>query len=307
MNFTNKTVLVTGGAGFIGSKTVEALITQGAKVVIIDDISTGREENLNANAAFYQMNMKDPELETVFRKERPEIVYHFAFNVQVPKTVENPLLGVDDMSGSINILQNARKYEVGKVFFASSSWVYGNTPNLPTVETEPMDPVAPYVIFKYAVEKCLEFYRSAYGVPYVVYRYPVVYGPGQTGGAMSDYIDKLAHSQQADIWGDGSKTRDYVYIDDVVRANLMACDIPSDHPFPVFNLGSGVETTLNELYQKIATILGKEAKPVYLADRPGELMRCILDYSKIKKDLNWEPEIDLDEGLRRRIKYYLGK
>lgn len=305
MNFTDQKILVTGGAGFIGSRTIKALLDRGAGIVVIDNLSSGKTDNLDERVTFYQMNMADLNLKDVFESEKPDYVYHFAFNAQVPKAVENPLLDMDNIAGSINIFHNSKNVGVKRVFFSSSSWVYGNTVNLPSVETEPIDPVAPYVIVKYAVEKYLEFYRSAYGLDYVIYRYPVVYGPGQSGGAMSDYIDKLAHSKQAEIWGDGMKTRDYVYIDDVVRANLMAFDVPDEFPFPVFNLGSGVEITLNELYAKIAGILRKKPEPVYYPDRPGELMRCFLDYSKIKETLQWEPEISLDEGLKRRIDYYL--
>ncbi|MFC2010265.1 NAD-dependent epimerase/dehydratase family protein [Chloroflexota bacterium] len=300
-----KKILVTGGAGFIGSNTIRALISNGAEVVIIDNLSTGREENIHPEAKFYRLNIADPQVEAVFKEENPHYVYHFAFNVSVPKSVENPLLDMDSISGSINILQNAKKYKIEKVFFVSSAWVYGNTTNIPTSENEPVSPVSPYVVSKHAVENYLWFYRSNYGLSYVIFRYPVVYGPGQVGGAMTDYIRRLASGQQAEIWGDGLKTRDYVYIDDVVRANLLAVELAHDYPDPIFNVGSSVETTLNDLYNKIARLLGKESNPIYLPDRPGELMRCCLDYSKIKRVLNWEPKVTLDEGLKERVTSYL--
>ena len=300
-----KPVLVTGGAGFIGSHTVDALIENRAEVVVIDNLVTGREENLNPRARFYRLNIADPKVETVFEKEKPQFIYHFAFNVQVPKSVENPLMDMDSIAGSINILQNAKKYGVKRVIFSSSGFLYGNTKNLPASETEPISPVTPYVVSKHAVENYLEFYRTAYSMPYVILRYPAVYGSRQVGGAMADYIRKLASGQQAEMWGDGNKTRDYINIDDVVRANLLALELPSDYPDPIFNIGTGIETTLNDLYNKIARLLGKEAKPIYLPERPGEQMRCALDYSKIKRVLNWEPRTTLDEGLKQRVDSYL--
>ncbi len=308
MDLKNKKILVTGGAGFIGSHTVDALIERGADVVVIDNLLTGRRENLNPKTKFYEINIADPKFEDILEKERPEIIYHFAFYVLVPKSVENPLLDMDCLVGSVRMLKKMK--ELGclrKIIFASSGFVYGNTPNLPVKETEPIDPVSPYVVAKVAIENYLKFYKKAFGLPYVILRYSAVYGPRQVTGAMADYIRKLSVGEQAEIWGDGTKTRDYVYIDDVVRANLLALNVPDDHPNPVFNVGTGIETTLNELYKKIATLLDKEAKPIYYPDRPGEQMRYCLDYSKIRKELGWEPKVGLEKGLELTIKsrFYL--
>ena len=165
-------------------------------------------------------------------------------------------------------------------------------------------PVTPYVISKQAIESYLEFYKSVYGLPYVTLRYSAIYGPRQVTGAMADYIRKLATNKQAEIWGDGDKTRDYVYIDDVVRANLLALDIENAHPNPIFNLGTGIETTLNTLYEKIAGLLGREADPIYYPDRPGEQIRYCLDNSKACEHLHWEPRIALEQGLRLTVDAY---
>jgi len=308
MELRNKKVLVTGGAGFIGSHTVDALIKEGAEVLVVDNLVTGYEKNLNPRASFYRLNIADPKVESVFRKETPQLVYHFAFNVLVPKSVENPLLDMDGIVGSVNIFQNAKKYGVERIIFSSSGFLYGNTKNLPARETEPINPITPYVVSKHAVENYLKFFKSAYDLSYVIVRYAAGYGPRQVTGAMADYIRKLAAGQQAQIWGDGSKTRDYVYIDDIVHANLLALDLPSDYPDPVFNIGTGIETTLNDLYKKIATLLSKEAKPIYLPDRPGEQMRYALDYSKIKGALKWRPNFSLDDGLKKTVdSYKIGK
>ena len=302
MNLKNKKILVTGGAGFIGSHTVDALIKQGARVVVVDNLFTGRKENLNPQAKFYQINIADPKIEEILEKEKPEFIYHFAFFVLVPKSVENPLLDMDCLVGSLRILQRAKNLGVKKVVLSSSGFLYGNTKNLPAKETEPVMPISPYIVTKDAVENYLRFYYSAYKLPYVILRYSAVYGPRQVTGAMADYIRKLAQDQQAEIWGDGNKTRDYVFIKDVVNANLLALDVSENHPNPVFNIGTGVETTLNAVYEKIADLLSKKSQPIYHPDRPGEQIRYCLDNSKAKKELDWQPTIDLDEGLRLILK-----
>jgi UDP-glucose 4-epimerase len=296
---TNKRILVTGGAGFIGSHTVDALVRQGAEVTIVDNLVTGRKENLNPKAKFYNINIADPGIEHIFVRERPEVVFHFAFNVLVPKSVENLLMDVDSIAGSANIFQNANRYGVKKTVFASSGFVYGNNPNIPV-----KDFVSPYVVAKHAAENYLRYFGKIYGLPHVIFRYAAIYGPRQVTGAMADYIRKLSSGQQAEIWGDGSKTRDYVHVDDVVRANMMALDLPPDYPNPVFNIGTGIETTLNDVYRNIATILGKEAKPIYLPDRPGEQLRYALDSSKAEAGLSWQPSVSLSNGLRKRIESY---
>ncbi len=301
MDLTDKKILVTGGAGFIGSYTVNALIERGARVVVVDNLSTGRRENINPSATFYDMNIADNNIRNVFDNERPEIVYHFAFNVLVPNSVKDPLIDMDSIAGSINILKNSKDLGVKKFIFASSGFVYGNTLNLPTKEDEPIDPVSPYVVAKNTVENYVKFFYKAYKLNYVILRYATVYGAGQTMGAMSDYIRKLSMGDQAEIWGDGSKTRDYLYIDDVVSANLKILDLEESLINSIYNVGTGKETTLNELYFKIADCIGKDAMPKYREDREGELMRFCLDCSKIKKVLNWEPEYDLNKGLRGRL------
>ncbi|MDP2167672.1 MAG: NAD-dependent epimerase/dehydratase family protein [Thermodesulfovibrionales bacterium] len=298
MSLKGKKVLVTGGAGFIGSHTVDALVREGANVVVVDNLSSGRRENINPEAAFYEVNIADPEIEIIMEKERPGIICHFAYFVFVPKSVQNPLLDMDCLAGTLRILGKAKDLNVKKVLYSSSGFVYGNNPNLPLKEKEPFSYDTPYAISKEATENYLRFFSKTYGLPYVVLRYATVYGPGQATGAMADYIRKLSSGQQADIWGDGTKTRDYVFIADVVRANLLALTVRSDNPDPVFNISSGVETTLNTLYKKTSDLLGRKAMPVYHKDRPGEQIRFCLNNSKAKKELGWRPEFSLDEGLK---------
>lgn len=302
MSIKGKRFLVTGGAGFIGSHTVDALVSRGAKVVVVDNLSTGRRENLNPKAAFYKIGVESPGLARVFSEHKPEFIYHFAFFVLVPKSTKNPLLDVPSIAGSLNLFMNAKEYGAKKIVFSSSGFLYGNTKSLPVKETEPVVPVSPYIVSKHAVEEYLRFFKGAYGLPYVVLRYPAVYGPRQVTGAMADYIRQISRGRQAQIWGNGEKTRDYVYIDDVVRANLLALRVPDSHPNPIFNIGTGKETSLNVLYKKIARLLGRKLKPKYVKDRIGEQMRYALDASKICRELGWRPTISLNEGLRKTLK-----
>ena len=300
-------VLVTGGAGFIGSHTVDALIARGADVVVVDRLSTGRRENLNPKAAFYELDIADPAFEEVCLRVRPEVVYHLAFHVLVPKAVENPILEMDSIIGSLRLLQKAKEIGVRKVVFTSSGFLYGNTRRLPAAEDDPIEPVTPYVVAKHAVENYLKFYSLTYGVPYVVLRYAAIYGPRQVTGAMADYIRRLSAGMQADIWGDGTKTRDYVYVADAVEANMLALSLSAAHANPVFNIGTGIETTLNDLYGRIAGILQVEAKPMYHPDRLGEQIRYCLDNTKAQRELGWKPRHSLDDGLRLTIGAYKGR
>ena len=169
-------------------------------------------------------------------------------------------------------------------------------------ETEPPHPITPYAIAKFTVENYLRFFYETYNLPYVILRYATVYGPKQNIGAMADYIHKLSMGKQAEIYGDGAMTRDYLYIDDVVRVNLLALKVPTNYPNPVFNVGTGIETTLNDLYKKIVQLLNKKANPIYLPERPAEQKRYSLDYSKIKKVLGWKPKYSLEKGLKLRLK-----
>lgn len=297
-----KKILVAGGEGFIGSRTVTALREAGADVVTIDIDHQDRTACMIGNGPMYRFNISDVfVLEETFQKEKPDIVYNFAFNVSAHKNFD-----LDDswesVKGGLNLLGCCRKYNVQKFIFSSSGMVYGNTEVIPTKEIEPINPNSPHSISKSALESYIKFFHRAYGLHYVILRYPTVYGPGQRTGAMSDYITALSAGRQADIWGDGNKTRDYIYIDDVVRANLSVLELPDDFESPIFNVSTAKEISLHDLYFKIAKLLGKEAKPNYLPERPGELMRYCLDYSKIKNVLGWEPQYSFEEGLEKRLK-----
>lgn len=294
--------MVTGGAGFIGSYTTAALIKKGARVVIVDNLVTGRRERVHPQAIFYKLDVADSKLERIFKKEKLDYVYHFAFNVLVPQSIDDPLMDAQSIIASLNLIKCAHRAGVKKVIFSSSGFLYGSNAPKPTDENQPIDPVTPYVVSKNAVEHYLRYYHNTFGLPYVILRYAAVYGPGQVTGAMADYIRKLRADTQADIWGDGTKTRDYVFIEDVVRANLLALTVPDNFPNPIFNLGTGKETTLNDLYGMIAKSLKKEARAIYHPDRKGEQIRYSLDHTKIYKTLGWKPTVTLPQGLERILR-----
>ncbi len=298
----NKHILVTGGAGFIGSHLVDALIKNGAIVSIIDNLSTGVLTNLNPRAKFYKLDINSPKVEKIIQKEKPEIIYLLACNTIVPKSVVDPIFDIQSLIGNLNIMVSAKKFGIKKIILASSGFVYGNTKKLPTSENTPIIPDNPYIITKSSSEKYLEFFSKTSNLDFVVLRYATVYGPRQIGGAMADYIRCIKAGKKADIYGDGTKTRDYIYIEDIIEANLEALKIKKVKGLiPIFNIGTGKETTLNQLYAKIAKILKKKAVPNYLPDRQGEMMRFQLLTTKAKKYLGWQAKISLDQGLSKMI------
>jgi UDP-glucose 4-epimerase len=303
MNLIGKKVVVTGGAGFIGSHLVDALVGNGAKVVIIDDLSASSMDNVNKDAVFYKMNIMDDSIEGIFREESPEIVFHLASNTNVPRSIENPLREHSSLFGALRVIDTCRRIAVSRFIFTSSGFVYGNARARPIAESEPFKPISPYAISKNSVENYLKFYKNVYGLSYVVLRFATVYGPRQVKGAMADYIKQLHAGSQAEFYGDGSKTRDYVYIDDIVAVLLKSLDIEKSYDDAVFNIGSGVETSLKELYCMIAELLGREPKPIIMPDRLGELNGYSLDSNKAKKVLNWEPAFSLSQGLLNIMKY----
>ena len=296
-SFEGKKVLVTGGAGFIGSHTVDALIGEGANVVVVDNMSSGEEGNIHPLARVYDINIADVEFEKVLEEERPDIIYHLAWFVAPHQSGMSVMKYVDSVVGSLRILEKLKEIGVEKVIFSSSGFLYGESCFPPAKESMGVRLLSAYSASKYAVENYLEYFYHVHAIPYVILRYSTVFGPRQTSGAVADYVAKLREGKQAEIWGDGSASRDYVYVADVVRANLLAMIAPDDCGSPIYNVSTKMETTLNSMYGKIAYLLHKDFSPVYHPSRPEEIRRLVLDNSKIEKYLGWYPTFSLDEGL----------
>ena len=304
-------ILVTGGAGFIGSHVVDRLVLEGHSVSVIDNLSTGKIENVNREAKFHKIDIISPRIERVFKKERPELICHFAAQMDVRRSVADPIYDAQsNIIGMLNLMENGLRYGVRKVIFASTGGaVYGEGVPYPTSEECIPRPISPYGISKLTGEHYLFYYNVSYGLNYVVLRYANVYGPRQDpfgeAGVVAIFNQKILRDEQPVINGNGMQTRDYVYVDDVVDAVITSTynDI-SD----VFNVGTGVETSVNELFRHLIEITGKShIKEVHGQAKKGEQLRSCLSYDKIRKALDWEPRVPLREGLTRTIEFFRGR
>jgi len=302
--------LVTGGAGFIGSHLVDRLIKGGHKVVVIDNLSTGKKENLNKKARFYKADICDKEISQIFKKEKPEIVFHFAAQIDVRKSVENPVEDAKiNILGTLNILENCKKYNIRKVIFASTGGaIYGDADIVPTPETYPELPLSPYGIAKLTIEKHLSYYYKVFGLPYVSLRLANVYGPRQNSkgeaGVVAIFCDKMLSKKQPIINGDGKQTRDFVFVDDVVEANISAL---KKDKVGIFNIGTARETDVNTLFKKLRELTDSKCAKIHGPTLPGEQKRSCLDYSEAKRELGWQPKYSLDKGLKKTVEWFRNK
>lgn len=294
-------ILVTGGAGFIGSHIVDHLIHRGDQVVIVDNLSTGKEENLNSEAQFYQLDLTDPKLTEILKQERPEVVIHQAAQTQVPRSIQEPLFDANsNIIGTINLLEASRQSGVRKIIFASTAAVYGNPKYLPIDENHPIRPLSGYGIGKYTAEQYLQIYYNLYGIQYTVLRYANVYGIRQDakgeGGVVSIFIDRVAHQQPIAIFGNGEQTRDYIYVEDVARANIAAIDHGDGE---VFNIGTGVRTSINQLVELLTQVTGNPVIKEYQDERSGDIKDSVFDNRKAQVLLKWKPIIELYKGIEK--------
>lgn len=300
-------VLVTGGAGFSGSHLVDRLIEKGHEVIVVDNLSTGKRENLNKEAEFYELDICNPRLEEVFKRERPATVNHHAAQIDVRKSLVDPNPDAQvNILGTINILENCRKYKVKRIIFASTGGaIYGEGQYLPAKETHPINPETPYGVSKWMAEKYLNLYKKIYGLDYVILRYGNVYGSRQDpfgeAGVVAIFINAMLKARQPTIFGDGEQVRDFVYVDDVVEANLLAMEKGTG---AVFNIGTGNATSVNLLFKKLKEILKFNKNPIYTQERKGETKRIYLDCEKAIEDLSWQARVDLAQGLKKTIEFF---
>jgi len=301
-------VLVTGGAGFIGSHVVDIFIANGYKVVIVDDLTTGRASNLNPMAKFYKMDIRDPGLAQVFEMERPDFVSHHAAQMDVRRSIVEPLFDADvNILGSINLIECARGFHVKRfVYISTGGAVYGEPVYLPCDEAHPINPICQYGASKHTVEHYLYMYKQNYGLDYVVLRYPNVYGPRQDpkgeAGVVAIFTGQMLAGKRVIINGDGEQERDFVYVSDCARANLLA--VQTESAGGIYNLGYGLGTTVNEIFDTLKDVAGYTLQPVHGPAKLGETRRIFLDASRAAKELNWKPTIPLHEGLKNTVEYF---
>lgn len=300
-------VLVTGGAGFIGSHLVDRLIQEGHEVVVVDNLSTGKRRNLNRAARLVKLDIQSWRLERVFRNERPHMVMHLAAQMDVRKSVEDPMFDAQvNVLGTLNVLQQSIKHGVRKVVFSSSGGaIYGEQEIYPAPESHVTRPLSPYGVSKLCGEQYLSYYQRVNGLQIVSLRYANVYGPRQDpegeAGVVAIFIQKLLNNEQAIVNGNGRQTRDFVYVEDVVEANLAAMgqDIQG-----TYNVGTGEETSVNDLLGILVRHTNSTCKEVHGPAKGGEQARSGIDSGKLRQELSWESRTELSEGLKRTVDYF---
>jgi len=313
-------ILLTGGAGFIGSHVVDTYIEAGHEVVVIDDLSTGKKANINPRAKFYEIDIRSKEIKDIFDKERPDILNHHAAQMSVPASVEDPIFDADiNVKGFLNVMEASRKSNVKKVIFISSGGaVYGEAEEYPTSERYYPKPLSPYAITKYAAEKYLAFYRHQYAMGYTVLRYANIYGPRQTphgeAGVVAIFIERLIAGKRCSVYHfphePEGMLRDYCYVGDIARANLLALNAGNGE---VLNIGTGIPGSTRSLFHTISNTI--QSAGIALSDelqeplsgdaRGGDLRRSCLNVEKAKVTLGWNAEMPLAEGIKNTLSWWM--
>jgi UDP-glucose 4-epimerase len=301
-------IFVTGGAGFIGSHVVDLFVSKGYEVVIVDDLSTGRASNLNPAAKFYRIDIRDPKVRDIFEAERPDYISHHAAQMDVRRSVAQPLFDADvNILGSINLIECAREFGIKHfVYISSGGAAYGEPEKVPCVETDPINPICQYGASKHTVEHYLYMYYVNYGMQYTVLRYPNVFGPRQDpqgeAGVVAIFTGKMLLGEPVTINGDGEQTRDYVFVGDCAYANYLA--VTCEHVPGIYNLGWGRPTSVNQIFTNLAAITEYNQLANYGPAKVGETRHIYLDASKAMKDFGWAPTRTLEEGLRETVEYF---
>ena len=303
-------ILVTGGAGFIASHVADAFLLAGHEVAVVDDLSTGFRENLDPRVRFWQVDIRTPELPRVMAEFRPDVISHHAAQMSVSASARDPRHDADiNILGTLNLLEAALRSEVRRVIFASTGGaVYGDLVPIPTDETAVSRPVSPYGVAKLAVERYLHAYQAMHGLRAVALRYSNVYGPRQSphgeAGVVAIFSRAILEGRELMVNGDGEQTRDYVYVGDVVRANILAAEMVLGQELPIVNIGTGVETSVNILLQLLRESAGRHVAWRHGPPRPGEQRRSVLDCTLAKRVLGWEAATNLRTGLSRTFEWF---
>ncbi|MFQ5601876.1 MAG: NAD-dependent epimerase/dehydratase family protein [bacterium] len=300
-------ILVTGGAGFIASHIVDAYVDQGHEVVVIDNLSSGKEENINPKAKFYKMDIRDEKVDDLFAQNQFDVVNHHAAQMDVRRSVADPAFDAQvNVLGTINLLQSSVKHKISKFIFSSTGGaVYGEQEYFPADETHPTWPISPYGITKLTCEKYLFYYKEVFNLPHVIFRYSNVYGPRQSphgeAGVVAIFSKLLLNGEQPTINGSGKQTRDYVYVGDLVRINVMA--LAHDRS-DVFNVGTSVETDVNELFHLLNRFTDAGKEEFHGPEKAGEQLRSCILCKKAEDLLGWKAEVDLNAGLQKTVEFF---
>ncbi len=300
-------VLVTGGGGFIGSHVVDRLLALGHHVAVVDDLRSGRLNNLPAGVRLYTTDIASSSLEEVFSEERPDFVCHYAGQISVQRSMQDPLVDAEtNVKGSLNLLQNCVKYGVRKVVYTSSGGaIYGDPVYLPCDEAHPVQPLSHYGVSKYAVEKYLYVYRESFGLDYTTLRLGNVYGPRQDplgeAGVVAIFSQAMLEGRPVAIFGTGEQERDFVHVSDVAQASVRALEAGSGG---AFNIGTGVGSSINRIYSLLKEITGYPMDAEYGPAKPGEVFKIYLDVAGARQGLGWEPDFSLEDGLKSTVAWF---
>ena len=302
-----KTALVTGGAGFIGSHLVDRLLEEGHRVVVVDDLSTGKLKNLKSGATFHHANITQESLQDVFHREQPDLVYHLAAQMSVSESTKAPVRdGQINIIGTLQVLEAARRHGIEKIIYSSTGGaLYGDPEITPCIEETQIVPLSPYGLSKYVAEKYVELYHRLYNINYTILRYGNVYGPRQDphgeAGVIAIFTQLMLDGKQPHIFGEGDQQRDFVYVDDVVEANIKAIDLGDGQ---AFNIGTGKGTSVNRIFELLRGIIHFKWEAEHRTSRPGEVQNISLECSKATKGLKWTPQVSLEEGLQRTVEFF---